>query len=63
VLLQAALQGQSFFASAGDAGAYDANDGMTPPDYSLALSVDNPASDSYITASGGTTLAGKQAGA
>jgi subtilase family serine protease len=60
VLLQAALQGQSVFAAAGDAGAYDANDGQTPPDYSLALSVDNPASDSFITAAGGTTLAGPQ---
>jgi kumamolisin len=60
VFLQAALQGQSLFAAAGDAGAYDANDGATPPDFSLALSVDNPASDSYITASGGTTLAGEQ---
>jgi kumamolisin len=60
VFLQAALQGQSLFAAAGDAGAYDANDGATPPDYSLALSVDNPASDSLITASGGTTLAGQQ---
>ncbi len=60
VLLQAALQGQSVFAAAGDAGAYDANDGMLPPDYSLALSVDNPASDSFITAAGGTTLAGTQ---
>ena len=60
VFLQAALQGQSLFAAAGDAGAYDANDGQTPPDYSLALSVDNPASDTYITASGGTTLAGNQ---
>jgi subtilase family serine protease len=60
VLLQAALQGQSVFAAAGDAGAYDANDGMAPPDYSLALSVDNPADDSFITAGGGTTLAGKQ---
>jgi subtilase family serine protease len=60
VFLQAALQGQSMFAAAGDAGAYDANDGATPPDYSLALSVDNPASDPYITAAGGTTLAGKQ---
>jgi subtilase family serine protease len=60
VFLQAALQGQSLFAAAGDAGAYDANDGATPPDFSLALSVDNPASDSYITAAGGTTLAGPQ---
>ena len=60
ILLQAALQGQSVFAAAGDAGAYDANDGMLPPDYSLALSVDNPASDSFITAAGGTTLAGPE---
>lgn len=60
IFLQAALQGQSLFAAAGDAGAYDANDGAAPPDYSLALSVDNPASDTYITAAGGTTLAGEQ---
>ena len=60
IFLQAALQGQSLFAAAGDAGAYDANDQATPPDFSLALSVDNPASDPYITAAGGTTLAGQQ---
>ena len=60
IFLQAALQGQSLFAASGDAGAYDANDGLTPPDFSLALSVDNPASDPYITAAGGTTLAGTQ---
>jgi subtilase family serine protease len=67
LFLQAALQGQSLFAASGDAGAYDADDGtdadgnpFLPPDYSLALSVDYPASDPYITASGGTTLPGKQ---
>jgi subtilase family serine protease len=60
IFLQAALQGQSLFAASGDAGAYDANDGNLPPDFSLALSVDNPASDPYITAAGGTTLAGVQ---
>ena len=61
IFLQAALQGQSLFAASGDAGAYDANDGgLLPPDFSLALSVDNPASDPYITAAGGTTLAGVQ---
>ncbi len=60
VFLQAALQGQTLFAASGDAGAYDANDGLLPPDFSLALSVDNPASDPYITAVGGTTLAGEQ---
>jgi subtilase family serine protease len=60
IFLQAALQGESMFAASGDAGAYDANDGAAPPDFSLALSVDNPADDPYITAAGGTTLAGKQ---
>jgi len=67
LFLQAALQGQSFFAAAGDSGAYDVNDGtdsngnpLLPPDYTLALSVDSPASDPYITAAGGTTLPGTQ---
>jgi subtilase family serine protease len=61
VFLQAALQGESLFAAAGDAGAYDANNnGMFPPYFTLALSVDSPASDPYITAAGGTTLAGEQ---
>jgi subtilase family serine protease len=60
LLVQAGLQGQSTFAAAGDAGAYDANDGLLPPDFSLALSVDYPASDPAITAAGGTTLAGTQ---
>ena len=69
LLLRAAIQGQSTFAAAGDGGAYDANDslGCLPP-YSpsnansctLALSVDYPASDSLITAGGGTTLPGLQ---
>ena len=69
LLLRAAIQGQSTFAAAGDGGAYDANDsyGCLPP-YSatnpnsctVALSVDYPASDSFITASGGTTLPGVQ---
>jgi subtilase family serine protease len=63
VFLQAALQGQSLFASAGDSGAYDVNDaaqGIVPPDFTLTLSVDSPASDPYITAAGGTTLPGTQ---
>jgi subtilase family serine protease len=58
LFVQAAAQGQSMMSAAGDAGAYDANDGMAPPDYSLALSVDNPASDTMNTAAGGTTLPG-----
>ncbi|GGL45990.1 S53 family peptidase [Sporolactobacillus putidus] len=49
---QAAAQGISMFASAGDAGSYDATrDANT---YNLAI--DNPADSPYITAAGGTTL-------
>jgi subtilase family serine protease len=48
VFMQFAAQGQSLYAAAGDAGAYD--DGST-------LSVDDPASQPYVTATGGTTLA------
>jgi subtilase family serine protease len=63
IFLQAAVQGQSLFASAGDSGAYDVNEGQAgilPPTFSLALSVDSPASDPYMTAAGGTTLPGTQ---
>jgi kumamolisin len=58
-LLEGAAQGQSFFASAGDDGAYDVNDSnIAPfPRYSRQLTVDEPADDPYITAAGGTTLA------
>ena len=47
VFQQMATQGQSVFAASGDAGAYD--DGST-------LSVDDPASQPYVTGVGGTTL-------
>lgn len=60
---QAALQGQSMYAAAGDAGAYDANDpeSIYPlPDFNKTLSVDSPASQPYLTAAGGTTLPGLQ---
>jgi kumamolisin len=64
VLTQAALQGQSFFCAAGDAGAYDANDPalglFVLPQYNKVLSVDDPAAQTYITAAGGTTLPGPQ---
>ena len=57
-LLEGAAQGQSFFAASGDSGAYDINDTQLAPipDYSEQLSVDSPANDPYITASGGTTV-------
>src|SRR6202789_21733 len=57
----AALQGQSLFSAAGDSGAFDTvrdfgfEQGFTDP-----LSVDYPASDSAMTAAGGTTLPGPQ---
>jgi kumamolisin len=57
----AALQGQSLFTAAGDSGAFDTvrffgqDEGFTTP-----LSVDYPASDSAMTAGGGTTLPGPQ---
>ena len=60
---QAALQGQSMYAAAGDAGAYDANDPASiypVPDFTKTLSVDSPASQPYVTAAGATTLPGTQ---
>jgi subtilase family serine protease len=69
LLLRASIQGQSTFAASGDGGAYDAVDTLTCPtpysptvtsSCSATLSVDYPASDSLITAAGGTTLAGHQ---
>jgi kumamolisin len=62
---QAALQGQSMYVAAGDAGAYDDTDFFTPPSWpvpkgSVVLSVDDPAVQQWVTAMGGTTLPGKQ---
>jgi kumamolisin len=60
IFVQAGVQGQSMFAAAGDAGAYDVNRASPPPAASLTLTVDSPASDPAMTAAGGTTLAGDQ---
>jgi subtilase family serine protease len=69
LLLRASIQGQTAFAASGDSGAYDVNGDVpcsipyspsTPFSCSLTLSVDYPASDTMITAGGGTTLAGHQ---
>ncbi|HUJ61130.1 MAG TPA: S53 family serine peptidase [Kofleriaceae bacterium] len=54
VFLEAAAQGISMFASAGDSGAYDLNDAYNDP-VNNVLSVDVPASDPAIVAAGGTT--------
>jgi subtilase family serine protease len=48
IFKQGAAQGISFFAAAGDSGAYDCQD--------TNLAVDSPASDPYVTGVGGTTL-------
>jgi subtilase family serine protease len=57
--MQAAAQGISMFAAAGDEGAYDAARefglSSTVPN-AASLSVDNPADSPYITTAGGTTL-------
>ena len=62
LFLQAAVQGQSLFASSGDDGAYDANNANSAPypSYTKTLSVDAPAASAWITAAGGTTLPGDQ---
>jgi kumamolisin len=54
--LESAAQGQSVFVASGDDGAYD-------PDGDIGttnLGVDNPGDSPYVTAAGGTTLAGVQ---
>jgi subtilase family serine protease len=59
LFMQAASQGISMFAAAGDEGAYDAarqfgnESGISG---ATSLSVDEPADSPYITAAGGTTL-------
>ena len=58
--VRAAIQGQTGFTSAGDDGAYTVYGDCGLPTCSVALSVDNPADDTAITAAGGTTLAGLQ---
>jgi len=53
IFQQMAAQGQSLYAASGDSGAYD--DGVS-------LSVDDPASQPYVTGVGGTTLHVRRAG-
>jgi kumamolisin len=60
IFMEAAAQGQSVFAAAGDSGAYDTvrqlGSGTAVGDYTAPLTVDSPASDPYMTAAGGTTV-------
>jgi kumamolisin len=67
MLAQAALQGQTWFAAQGDAGAYDSDDSLPivpspgmPDTFNPVLSVDSPGAQRYMTSSGGTTLPGTQ---
>jgi kumamolisin len=60
LFIQAALQGQSMYASSGDCGGLDAYEIFTPPDFNNIVAVDDPGSQRFITSAGGTTLPGKQ---
>ncbi|NBY23926.1 MAG: hypothetical protein EBQ73_14145 [Gammaproteobacteria bacterium] len=51
IFMQMAAQGQTLFAASGDAGAYDTTVNNKP-----VLSVDDPASQPYVTGVGGTRL-------
>lgn len=53
---QAAAQGQSIFAAAGDQGSDDCNAFQTGSPVSPVFSVDDPASQPYVTSVGGTTI-------
>jgi len=57
IFSQAETQGETIFAASGDSGSedcyYPAGD---PPDYDTSLQVDDPASQPYVTAVGGTSL-------
>ena len=53
---QAAAQGQSVFASAGDQGSNDCNAFYATYPISPVLSVDDPSSQPYVVAVGGTTI-------
>jgi subtilase family serine protease len=57
---QMAMQGQSIFSAAGDAGAFDCEhdpfNGPTPPSYYSTLQTDDPSTNPYMTAVGGTSF-------
>jgi kumamolisin len=59
-LAQAASQGQTVFIASGDYGAYASEDGLPLADFNPVLSVNDPAVQPYVTATGGTTLPGPQ---
>ncbi|HTC14403.1 MAG TPA: S53 family peptidase [Steroidobacteraceae bacterium] len=67
LLAQGALQGQTFFVASGDAGAYGSVAALPtapspgqPYSFNPVLSVEDPAVQRFVTATGGTTLPGQQ---
>ena len=56
IFMEAAAQGISVFASTGDSGAFDTVRSLGHTDFSAPLTIEEPASDPYITAAGGTTV-------
>lgn len=56
IFQQAAAQGQSVFAAAGDNGSDDCNTFETSSPVSPVLSVDDPGSQPYVTSVGGVTM-------
>jgi Pro-kumamolisin, activation domain/PASTA domain/IPT/TIG domain/Divergent InlB B-repeat domain len=56
VFEQAAAQGQTVFSAAGDEGSNDCNAFRTTSPSSPVLSIDDPSSQPYVVAAGGTTM-------
>ena len=56
IFQQAAAQGQTVFSAAGDEGSDDCNSFETTAPVSPVLSVDDPSSQPYVVAAGGTTI-------
>jgi hypothetical protein len=56
IFQQAAAQGQTVFSAAGDVGSDDCNAFETTSPVSPVLSVDDPSSQPYVVAAGGTTM-------
>ncbi len=56
IFQQAALQGQTVVAAAGDSGSEDCNGQTNTTSLANSLAVDDPASDPYVTGVGGTTM-------
>jgi hypothetical protein len=56
IFQEAAAQGQTIFSAAGDAGSNDCNFFQTATPQDPVLSVDDPSSQPYVVAAGGTTI-------